>query len=146
MPSDYIAMRELYLLDSNGLPYQPIERTTPFYLHQQFNATNSDGTTWYFAREGANFIFAPLNTSQANIGGVYWARLPYLSASNTSNWLTTTNPNLILTGAMLEASTYLDDQPGVQYWTGRFEQAKQDAQQTDDEERMSGSPPVMRRG
>jgi len=146
VPSDYIAMRELYLLDVNGQPYQQMERTTPFWIHQNFNATNSQGDPYYFAREGTNFIFAPWQSANTSLGGIYWARLPSLSVTNTTNWLTSSNPNLILTGALLEAATYLDDQPGVQYWTSRFEQSQADAQSTDDLERMSGSPPVMRRG
>lgn len=146
VPSDYIAMRELYLVDANGQAYQPVERTTPFYIHQNFNNTNSAGQPYYFAREGAQFIFAPSQGQASTLAGIYWARLPSLSTTNTTNWLTTSNPNLILTGAMLEAATYLDDQPGVQYWTSRFQQAQADAQSTDDLERMSGSPPLMRRG
>jgi hypothetical protein len=146
VPADYLAMRELYLLDSNGLPYQPVERVTPFYLHQQFNAQNNIGQPAYFAREGTNFIFAPLQGDFTTASGIYWARLPALSGANTTNWLTTKNPDLIMGAALLEAATYLADDAAVQYWTARYGQCVQDVQSVDDDERMSGSPPVMRRG
>lgn len=145
VPADYIECRELYTLDSNNAPYQPLERATPFWIHQNFNATNNQGQTYYFAREGANFIFAP-SQSNYSVSGIYWARLPSLSVTNTSNWLTTKNPDLIMAAAMLEASTYLADDEAVQYWTQRYPAIVQAVQAQDDQERMSGSPPVLRRG
>lgn len=146
VPSDYMEMRELYLLDSGGQPYQQMERTTPFWIHQHFNQTNSAGSPYYFAREGSNFIFAPSQGYGAGASGIYWARLPSLSGTNTSNWLTSSNPDLILAAAMLEAATYLGDTAAVQYWEQRFESIAQDVTTADQRERMSGSPPVLRRG
>jgi len=146
VPADYMEMREAYLLDANSVPYQPLERATPFWVRQNFNATNNTGDAYYCAREGSNFIFAPWQGADTNIGGIYYARLPALSASNTSNWLTTINPDLIMVAAMLEASTYLADTTAVQYWDARFQSVLQDVQDADKRERLSGSPPVMRRG
>lgn len=145
LPSDYMECRELYTLDSNNLPYQPLERATPFWVHQNFNATNNQGQTYYFAREGTNFIFAP-SQSDFSVSGIYWARLPSLSTSNPTNWLTAKNPDLIMAAAMLESATYLADEDAVQYWTARYGSISQQVQAVDEAERMSGSPPVMRPG
>lgn len=146
VPADYLEMREAYLLDTNDVPYQPLERATPFWVRQNFNATNNAGDPYYYAREGANFIFAPWQSQNTSIAGIYYARLPALSGNNTTNWLTTINPDLIMVAAMLEASTYLADTTAVQYWDARFQSVMQDVQEADKRERLSGSPPVMRRG
>ena len=146
VPSDYMALRECYLIDSNGAPYQPLERTTPFWVHQRFNSQNSQGQPYYIAREGQNFIFAPTQAGSASVGGIYYARLPGLSAINTTNWLTASNPDLIMAGAMLEAGTYLGDTAAVQYWQQRFDATIAAVAELDMRECQSGSPPVMRRG
>lgn len=145
VPADYLAMREVYLCDSNGNVQQQLERTTPFYIHQKFNAYVAVGTPAYFAREGTNFIFAPVN-GPANAAGIYWARLPALSDANPSNWLTASNPDLIVAAAMIEACTYIADTDALQYWDAQYPQLIGRVQAVDDAERMSGSPPVMRRG
>lgn len=123
-----------------------MERTTPFWIHQHFNQNNNAGSPYYFAREGANFIFAPSQGYGAQASGIYYARLPSLSATNPTNWLITVNPDMIQAAAMLEAATYLADDTAVQYWEQRFNATLGDVQAVDDAERSSGSPPVMRRG
>lgn len=146
VPADYIEMRELYLSDASGNVMQQLERTTPFYIHQQFNGYSGViGQTAYFAREGTNFIFAPINGS-ANASGIYWSRPVPLSTTNATNWLTSSNPMLIMQAAMAQAASYLADAQALDYWGQQFEANLGQTQAMDQQERMSGSPPVMRRG
>ena len=144
VPSDYQHMEELYISTSDG--FQPLERAGLWWMRSHYPTQTAQSAPIYYAREGQNFIFAPYPDSAYTVGGVYFARLPSLSATNTTNWLTVKNPDLIMAAALLEASTYLDDQPGVQYWTGRYGEISQDVQQSDKLERFSGSPLMMRVG
>lgn len=144
VPTDYQHMKELYISTSDGL--QPLERADLWWMRGHYPTQAAQSAPIYYVREGANFIFAPYPDSNYAVGGVYFARLPSLSVTNTTNWLTIKNPDLIMAAALLEASTYLDDQPGVQYWTQRYGEISQDVQQSDKLERFSGSPLMMRVG
>lgn len=144
VPSDYQHMKELYISTSDG--FQPLERADLWWLRGHYPTQTAQSAPIYYAREGQNFIFAPYPDSNYTVGGVYFARLPSLSVTNTTNWLTAKNPDLIMAAALLEASTYLDDQPGVQYWTQRYGEISQDVQQSDKLERFSGSPLMIRVG
>lgn len=144
VPSDYQHMKELYISTSDG--FQPLERADLWWMRGHYQTQTAQSAPIYYAREGQNFIFAPYPDSNYTVGGVYFARLPSLSVTNTTNWLTAKNPDLIMAAALLEASTYLDDQPGVQYWTQRYGEISQDVQQSDKLERFSGSPLMMRVG
>lgn len=74
------------------------------------------------------------------MGGLYYARLPALSDTNTTNWLTIKSSDLIFAAAMLEAATYLMDEQGVPYWDQRFQAIASQVQLQDTRERFSGSP------
>jgi len=144
VPADYLEMRDLWVSVNGGL--QAMERVSSFWLHSQFPLQSSSGSPYYYAREGANFILAPYPDGGYTIAGQYYGRLASLSNSNTSNWLTTSNPDLIFAAAMLEAGTYLMDPQAVPYWEGRYQQIMAGVQQADRNERHSGSARVLRAG
>lgn len=144
VPSDYQHMKELYISTSSG--FQPLERADLWWLRGHYPTQTAQSAPIYYAREGQNFIFAPYPDSAYTVGGVYFARLPSLSVTNSTNWLTSKNPDLIMAAAMLEAATYLADDEAVQYWTQRYQAVAQDVEQSDKLERYSGSPLMMRVG
>lgn len=146
VPTDYLEMRNLYVTDAAGAYLFELERISPFQLRSRYQIQSSQGQPRYYAREAQSFILGPYPDTTYPVSMLYFARLPSLSSSNTTNWLTDNNPDLIFAAAMLEASVYQQDDQGVGYWESRYQQISAAVQSMDRRERTSGSPPVMRPG
>ena len=144
VPADYLEMRDFWVSVNGGL--QAMERVSSFWLHSQFPLQSSAGSPYYYAREGSNFILAPYPDGGYTVGGQYYGRLLSLSNTNTTNWLTANNSDLIFAAAMLEAGTYVMDPQAVPYWESRYEQIMTAVQTADRNERHSGSARVLRAG
>lgn len=146
VPTDYMEMRSLYVTDSAGNYLYELERATPFWIRSTYQQQSGQGRPGFYAREAGNFIVGPYPDASYPVTLLYYARLPSLSASNTTNWLTSNNPDLIFAAAMLEAATYQQDDQAVGYWESRYQQIAQAVRLADKRERTSGSPGVMRAG
>lgn len=135
VPDDYMDLRSM--LDSSG---KPMARADLFWVRQQ---PQRGALPHYFARDGASFIFAPAGASTASLS--YFARLPALSGTNDSNWLTDDEPDLLLAGILVEANTFTADGNAVGYWNERFALIAKRIDENARVESQSGSPPVMHR-
>jgi hypothetical protein len=144
VPSDYVEARSLYVTDATGNYLYELERVAPFWLRSTYQQQSGQGTPSFYAREAANFIVGPYPDGSYPVTLLYYARLPSLSGTNTTNWLTSNNPDLIFAASMLEAATYQQDDQAVGYWETRYQQIAQAVLRADKRERMSGSPGVMR--
>jgi hypothetical protein len=70
--------------------------------------------------------------------------LSKLSTSNTTNWLLTSNPDIYLYGALLQAAPYLQDDARIQTWATLYERALNDSQTADDRGASSGGALLTR--
>lgn len=145
VPADYREMRNLYVTDATGAYLYELERASPFWLRSQFQLQSSQGRPQYYAREAGNFVIGPYPNTSYPLSMLYYARLPSLSVTNTTNWLTSNNPDLIFAAAMVEAGVYQQDTQAVQYWESKYGQLSSQVEKADKNERMSGSAPVIRR-
>jgi hypothetical protein len=92
-----------------------------------------------------------VNGSLKTIGGTgseeyaltYWAGVPALSDSATTNWLLTREPGVYLYGALIEASPYLADDSRVMVWAAQFKTIMEGMAAEDDSARY-GNAPQMR--
>ena len=143
VPSDYIELKLAYV---DGSPAYLLERTSLEDVYAKYPTRSSQGKPLYIAREGSTFIFGPYPDSAYTIKGVYYARLTALSNSNTSNWLTTSAPSLLLFGALCEAEPFLHNDPRVTLWEAKFAQQLTAANRQDKREGRSGSSMTMSTG
>ena len=142
IPADYLELKEAYISTSSG--FQPLERVDLWWMRQRYPTQTSQQAPFYIAREAQNFVVAPYPDQNYTVAGLYYARLPALSPTNTTNWLITKNPDLILAAALIEAATYLMDETGVPYWEQRYTQIAQAVMTREVRERYSGSPIQVR--
>lgn len=143
VPSGYTSMKFAYV---NGSPVTPLERMSLEEMYRQYPVRSSSGKPRFFARNGSNFEFGPYPDSDYTIKGVYYKKLDALSGSNTSNWLLTDAPDLILFGALLEAKAFIMDDKRISLWEARYANAKREIQEQDDAEDVSGSVMTPRAG
>lgn len=141
LPADYLEIKNLRTV---GAPDTVLDRSSVFELYAIYPRNGVTGQPYAFARDGSNLVFGPSPDTNYTLAGTYYAKLPALSPSNTSNWLITDAPDLILAAAMKEAAAYTMDADAVGYWEDRYQSYKAQVQAQDDREWFSGSPPVAR--
>lgn len=110
-PFDYIGAQE-----AKALQAAKVTNTNPYR---------------YTMIDGA-FEIVPAPNADLDLRLVYFAKIPALSATNTTNWLLTKSPDLYLYSTLLEASPYLKDDDRVQIW-GMARQQVLDAMQLESE-------------
>lgn len=136
VPTGYTQMKWAYV---NGSPTSPLTRVSLEQLYSQYPTRSSGGKPRYFAREAETFVFGPYPDSTYTIKGVYYKKLTVLSDSNTTNWLITDAPDLILFAALVEAKIFIMDDPRITLWNARYEAARAAITQQDRDEEFSGS-------
>jgi hypothetical protein len=72
------------------------------------------GRPAYAALIAGQLCLYPAPTQAWNVELTYYAGIPALTATNTSNWLLTSFPDLYLWGALAEAWNYYEDDEQLQ--------------------------------
>lgn len=122
VPSDFGAARSIRLSDD---PYTVLEYLTPEQM-ADFRAKTPTGALAAFSVVGGEFWFLPVQSDAASVQLVYYAKVPALSDSATTNWLLTGHPDVYLWGALLEACVYLEDDEQAQKYAAMFSAALDD--------------------
>lgn len=138
LPTDFMQMYRL-TLDDEDIDFAPALQMPGFALDWR-----GYGTPLYYTILGNQLQFVPVPSSLTGaLQMTYYARVPALSASNTSNVLLAANPALYLYGALLQAAPYLSDDQRVQTWGTLYSQALDGLQAADDAAEFAG-PLVIR--
>ena len=115
LPTDFWGFKSGPYVDASS--DVALVRLTPGDLR----ATYPDGTTGtpaHYAIEGETILFGPIPSSAA-IKGTYYATIPALGASQSTNWLLTDHPDLYLAAALVEAFAFNMDEARVNFWSAR---------------------------
>jgi len=136
LPSDYVELKYAYL---NTNPIQALERKTPDWIYKKYPTRSATSKPVYVSREAETLIFGPYPDSTYEVIGVYYARLPGLSDTNTTNWFTTNAPDLLLYAALAEASLFIEDEENTAKYDRLFERVRLQIEREDAREALSGS-------
>jgi hypothetical protein len=140
VPTGYVELKNAYV---SGSPAQALQRKDAEFIYANYPTRSSQGKPKFIAREATNLIFGPYPDSAYTIKGVYYKKLDPLSASNTTNWLITDAPDLILFASLCEAAAYIQEDERLPLWERKYAQIAQRVQENDDQEEFSGSPISM---
>lgn len=141
IPSDW---QENIRFQLNTSPITTLEYVTPDQAAEEKRLYNSSGRPAFFTMIGDEFQIVPAPDSTYNAELTYYAKIPALSGSNTSNWLLTKAPDIYLYGALMEAAPYLDDDARIQVWGGLLEQSM-NAIQIESDRAKTGSSSIRMR-
>lgn len=141
IPADW---QENIRFQLNTSPITTLEYVTPDQAAEEKRLYNSSGRPAFFTMIGDEFQIVPAPDSTYEAELTYYAKIPALSDSNTSNWLLTKAPDIYLYGALLEAAPYLDDDARIQVWGGLLEQAMEAIQIESDRAKTGSSSIRMR--
>lgn len=84
---------------------------------------STTGTPLVYAIDGTNMLLGPIPSSSTAIKGTYYAVIPVLSGSQTTNWLLTAYPDVYMHAALAELNILVRDLE----WYQLFEQRTVDA-------------------
>lgn len=138
VPADFLSVRTFR---RDGSP--PVELQ---FMADDTMTTTYQGVTGpprYFNVTGGKFRFAPPGDGSAATL-VYYAKIPALSTSQTTNWLLTAHPDAYLYGALLQAAIRLQDTEKMQFYGGVYGAALKSIKAHTDGNRWGGPGMAMR--
>lgn len=141
LPSDFL---QVYRLENAYDSPRSELRYVPPQDASRYSASGyTSGTLNYYTITGPSIQLIPAPSSAVTLNLTYYASIPALSNSNTSNWLLVKSPDLYLYSTLLEAGGYLrDDQ--IQLWSAARQQVI-DAMQLEGERAMRPTTDLVAR-
>ena len=136
LPTDFLQHYSLALDAASAQP--PMDYIGPQEAKVLKAQNRTASTTYYYTVIDGAFEIIPAPGSDLDLRMVYYAKIPALSDSNTTNWLLTKSPDLYLYSALLEAAPYLKDDDRVQLWAAARQQVM-DAMNLESERAMRSS-------
>lgn len=112
VPVDFIGLRSIKI-DNTVLEY-----ISPSEI---FDDERTGGQPTRYTVTDGQFFFRPAPTS-GNVAIDYYASIPALTVSNTTNWLMTKHPDLYLFATCAQAEFYLVNDGRVAAWKGRVDE------------------------
>ena len=134
LPTDFIGLRSIKI-DKTLLDY-----ITPGEL---FDDERTGTYPVRYTVSDGQFFFRPAPSS-GTVAIDYYASIPALTVSNTTNWLMTKHPDLYLFATCAQAEFYLVNDDRVAAWKGRAEEIMAQINMATQKERYGGRRLVMR--
>jgi hypothetical protein len=88
---------------------------------------------------GQQFQVVPTPSGSFDAELLYYAKIPALSDSNTTNWLLTESPDLYLYGALAQTAPYLKEDERMGVWAGLYQKLFDDMMLADERARIGSS-------
>ena len=120
VPADWVETLRFNVVDNGTSPINLIDSTTM----AERRAVNNDqyGTPSAYTLEAGQFHLYPTPIADVDLELLYYAQVPDL-ASNATNWLLSTAPDVYLYGALLHSAPYLQDDNRVGVWAQLYSAA-----------------------
>lgn len=137
LPSDFLQFRRVYI---DTTPAFELEYLPPEQFYLKFPKANYwfGPISRYFTIEGGNIILSQTAT-QNDLKVLYHAKIPALTASNTTNWLLTAHPDIYLCASLAEANDNMKNEAEVTKWTAKTQALLNDLMASDKHGKYSGS-------
>jgi hypothetical protein len=139
MPDDFLEMRHIRMTSPKERDLVEIAaHAINEYTDTNFLASLSDAYPRYFVY-GQSLRIIPTPAESITYELLYYAKVPALSTSNTSNWVSTSHPDAYLYYSLLQAAPYLGEDERIAIWSQQAERAVAEIQASDDRRRTKGS-------
>ncbi len=121
VPTDWVEAINVEITSGNFSPlFQQSIESLDVYRKANHNQT---GQPIYFAMVDDSIELAPTPDVEYTLQLTYYAKINALSDSNTSNFVSTSHPDVYLYGALKHASIYLMEDERIPMFTAQFEKA-----------------------
>ena len=142
LPTDFQAMRRLYLSGVTGQPI--IEYLTEGQLAREKNRTGgARSRPTKYTIFGSELELLPIPDSAYVLEMVYRKRLPILSDTVQSNWLLSLSPDIYLYGSLYQAAQFTGEQDKIARWDSCYNTAYDDLTHHGRNMKYGNQPRVM---
>lgn len=117
LPTDYLAFRSLRY---DGNPTREVYYMAPKVFRDMYDTT-STGTPHNFTIQNTTISIRPVDDTVTSTL-YYWAKIPALSSTNTTNWLLSAHPDVYLSGCLYMAYRFLRDVDGAAAYKALMEE------------------------
>lgn len=142
LPADYLEMSNVAILGVQ--PYGKLDFVSLQQIDGYRDTYVTNGVPKMYTVYGNQMEFLPKPGGTYTCEMIYYAKIPALSDTNTTNWLLTKHPDIYLYGALVQAAPYLKDDERIPTWMSLLEKGLDALQVGDDRALYSGSAVRMR--
>ena len=141
LPTDFLEAKLLVIEDT--VPYVCESVSVKHGADVNFYRSATAGKPLYYSIVGGNIQFSP--TPDATYTGTltYYQKIPDL-ATNSTNWLLTSHPDLYLYTTLMQSAPYLKDDERIPVWSSLAKTALDELQLQDEKAQYNASPLMMR--
>tara|TARA_R110000822_G_scaffold73621_3_gene176948 strand:+ start:1197 stop:1814 length:618 start_codon:yes stop_codon:yes gene_type:complete len=131
-PGDWLQTIQLHLQTD---PIQPLEYVTEETMNEQRAKSSAGGRPTRFTMVGTEYEVNPGPDDNYIAEVVYYAKVPPLSTSNTTNWMLELSPDIYLYGALIQSAPYLKDDERLAVWASIYQKLIEDMNVSDERSR-----------
>jgi len=136
-PSDWLETIRMNLVGSGT---STIELMSAHGMQDSRQASSDTaGTPAYYAHVDGNFELFPSPNASVDVELLYFAKIPALSDSNTSNWLLSQYPDLYLYASLAHTAPYLQEDARIPIWTTLYKELIETMNNESDSAKWSGT-------
>jgi len=136
VPTDWLQTIRFQL---NTNPVTPLLFVTPEQALEESMVYSAGQQPLFYTVVGEQFQVVPTRYTSYSSELLYYAKIPALSDSNTTNWLLTESPDLYLYGALLQSAPYLKEDERLNTWAGIYKTLYDDMELADERARIGSS-------
>ena len=141
LPSDFAGVRSINVVDpADESDRRTLRFRTPEQMTDKAGETINEHEDHYYCIIAGQIQLMPAQAASLKLEIVYYQRLPPLSVSNNSNWISDINPDVYINGMQAEISKFVKDKESALLWTAEFKASIEEIKDEDVDSRWSGTP------
>ena len=121
IPADFLETIRFYVTSGDTKPLELISQSE--LLERKRRDLNTSGSPSFYALTAGELEVFPAPDGTYDTELYYYARVPALSDSVTTNWLLEYFPDVYLYGALMHSAPYLKDDDRLQVWAALYQSA-----------------------
>lgn len=136
VPNDWLQTIRFQL---NTNPATPLLFVTPEQALEESMVYSAGQQPLFYTTIGQQFQVVPTPDTSYEAELLYYAKIPALSDSATTNWLLTESPDIYLYGALIQSAPYLKEDERINVWAGLYQRLIDDMMLADERARIGSS-------
>lgn len=136
VPTDFAGVKQFVI---QRTPVVTLDSLTPDRLVHERQRYPSSGVPIYYSVVGGSFEFLPTPSDTFTATLLYYQKIPDL-ATNATNWLLTSHPDLYLWASLVAAEPYIQNDERLVTWKSQLEQGIAELNRIDQRESRGPTP------
>ena len=136
VPNDWLQTIRFQL---NTNPVTPLLFVTPEQALEESQVYSASQQPLFYTTVGQQFQVVPTPDGDYDAELLYYAKIPALSDSNTTNWLLIESPDIYLYAALVQSAPYIKEDERLPTWAAVYQKLLDDMTLADERARIGSS-------